>query len=93
MKDVQLVIQVEFLLLKIVRVVLLGYTFDSSTFNCLKDNELKGNYYENGGYKDYYETCKKCSTEGTSASHNCEECKKDYHLNRTTKNCINTQPI
>ena len=35
---------------------------------------------------------KKCSTGGTSASHNYEECKKDYHFNRTTKNCINTKP-
>ena len=69
-----------------------GYTYYSTSMNCMNENEKEGKYEEGGELKDCYQTCKKCSAGGTASSHNCDECQDGYHFNRTTKNCINTQP-
>lgn len=69
-----------------------GYTYYSNSKIYMNNNEKEGKYEENGDLKDCYHTCKKCSAGGTDSSHNCDERKDGHHFNRTTKNCINTQP-
>ena len=68
-------------------------TIQSSELECA--GIISENYYldgDTGMYYECYNTCKKCSSPGNEANHNCDECKTGYiFLNEpliNEKNCL-----
>ena len=64
------------------------YISGNSFFECY--NELEKYYLQNNYFYSCYPTCKKCSGEGNSNNHNCDECLDNYiFINETNKenNC------
>ena len=52
----------------------------------------EGYYFDNNYYKQCYKNCKSCQDQGDDNNNNCIECKNEYYLVSTTKNCVETCP-
>ena len=74
-----------------------NYSFYLNISQCISNFEINKEpfYYIDNDittnikiYGDCYQTCKKCSKEGSKEEHNCDECKDGYIM--VGNNCINT---
>ena len=64
---------------------------DDANKECFK-TKPEGYYFDKNFYKQCYKNCKSCQGQGDDNNNNCIECKNDYYLVSTTKNCVKTCP-